>query len=428
MRFYTTIHLSEHISKTPEGYLLCCDVPIARTGVLSYAADELPEELAKELAEGAAKGQKVVQVRREAADLFEPSAMASYEGKPLTIDHPDVFVHPDNYREESRGHVQNVRRGEGAEDDLLLADILVMDEEAIALVERGLRELSCGYDADYETVRPGEVKQTNFVGNHVALVDRGRCGPRCAIKDSVENTMSGKTSWWDRMLRNPKVRRAMRDAEAEELKTGDDDAPTPAQDTGEEVESAPATDNADLAQKLDEITVLLRSLLERKGAADEDGAACDEDVNTADEDPGTTQDEDGPRATGDEDTPAATGKTGDRRRIADAALLRSATVLAPALRFRTGDSAALVQRASLRTAMQDADVSRVVTACLGRHTVDSAPGSLLNAAFVAASSITASKRNTRTADTLTGAKSRDSKGACLTPASINALNRDFYKK
>lgn len=415
MRFYTTIHLSEHISKTPEGYLLCCDVPIARTGWLDYAIDELPEDISK----NAPKGQKTVRVQREAKDLFAPDAVASYEGKPLTLEHPEDFVHPDNYREESRGHVQNVRRGQGAEDDLLLADILVMDEEAIALVERGLRELSCGYDADYENAGNGVMRQTKFMGNHVALVDRGRCGPRCAIKDSAGETMKGK-SWLDKIMGNPKVRRAMRDAEAEELKTGDEDMP--AQNKDEESEGVPATDNANLAESLEEIKVLLRSLLEKQGSvSDENAQVADEDEPCKDSEEGLEAKE----ATADEE-PVPSAKASDRR-MADTETLRRAGALAPSLRFRTGDTASLVQRTSLRNAMQDAECSRVVLACLGRHTVDSAPPPLLNAAFVAASAVAAGKNNHRTADTLTSARTKD-KGTAHSPAAINALNRDFYKK
>ena len=49
----------------------------------------------------------------------------------------------------------------------------------------GKRELSAGYDAEYETISPGVGRQHQIVGNHVALVDRGRCGVRCAIGDSA---------------------------------------------------------------------------------------------------------------------------------------------------------------------------------------------------------------------------------------------------
>jgi hypothetical protein len=78
----------------------------------------------------------------------------------------------------------NPRRGVGIDDDVLMADLLIWDKDAIALIDRGKRELSVGYDADYEELGPGHGRQRNIRANHLALVERGRCGPRCAIGDS----------------------------------------------------------------------------------------------------------------------------------------------------------------------------------------------------------------------------------------------------
>ena len=47
MRYYTTSHLSENRRRTPEGYLLCIGVPIARTGLMEYLPEELPENFAE---------------------------------------------------------------------------------------------------------------------------------------------------------------------------------------------------------------------------------------------------------------------------------------------------------------------------------------------------------------------------------------------
>jgi hypothetical protein len=60
---------------------------------------------------------------------------------------------------------------------------MVKDALAIKAVEEGKVELSCGYSADYETLEPGHGRQHNIIINHVALVDSGRCGPRCSIGD-----------------------------------------------------------------------------------------------------------------------------------------------------------------------------------------------------------------------------------------------------
>ena len=52
--------------------------------------------------------------------------------------------------------MQNIRRGQGAESDLLIADLLVTSADAIDAVMTGrMREVSCGYMCDVEQAGPG---------------------------------------------------------------------------------------------------------------------------------------------------------------------------------------------------------------------------------------------------------------------------------
>jgi hypothetical protein len=74
MRFYAS-KISENMSETPEGYLLCVGVPIGRLGELEYAEGETPLET---------KDGRVT-VTRDEAELFSPETIASFEGKPVTI-------------------------------------------------------------------------------------------------------------------------------------------------------------------------------------------------------------------------------------------------------------------------------------------------------------------------------------------------------
>lgn len=175
-RFYSTESLSEHIHETPEGFLICEAVPITRIGNFSYKASEVPVE-------GNQDG--IVNIQRDEADVFAENTMKSFEGKPVTINHPKEFVTPENWKELAHGHLQNVRRGEGNQSDLMISDLLITSEDAIKLVRAGLREVSCGYDAQYEQIKPGLGKQKDIIGNHVALVVKGRAGGRCAIMDSA---------------------------------------------------------------------------------------------------------------------------------------------------------------------------------------------------------------------------------------------------
>lgn len=174
-RFHTTTKLGPKRELTPDGFLVCLDVPMARTGEMYYGPDETPVK--------SADGASPVRIRRDAEDIFNQTAITSIIGKPVVIEHPDENVTPDNHSDLAVGHVVNARRGEGAMADLLLGDIMITDKDTIKSLEDENPEVSCGYDADYEELEPGVGRQKNIIYNHLALVEKGRCGPRCAIGD-----------------------------------------------------------------------------------------------------------------------------------------------------------------------------------------------------------------------------------------------------
>lgn len=174
MLYFTPSKLSENIALTPEGYLVCTGVSIGRTGEMEYAAGETPLEVGPD-------GR--VLISRDASELFKPEAIASFEGKSITIQHPKDWVAPENWRELTHGMMKNVRRGDGETANDLLADVFITDVRAIELVKSGLREVSCGYEAEYIQTGIGRGVQKNIVGNHLALVQEGRAGSAYAIKD-----------------------------------------------------------------------------------------------------------------------------------------------------------------------------------------------------------------------------------------------------
>lgn len=180
MRFWSVEQLGPKQSLTPEGYLLCEDVPLARTGEMVYQAHELPQ--VKPDARG------MIVVERRADDVFTPRAIASLQGKPVVDNHPpEKRVNTRNWQARNKGVLLNPRRGDGVGYDnaFLYGDILIQDPDTIQAVRDGKRDVSLGYDAEYEQIKPGRARQYNIVGNHVALVNNGRCGPRCAIGDSA---------------------------------------------------------------------------------------------------------------------------------------------------------------------------------------------------------------------------------------------------
>ena len=167
MKMLCSVQLSEHRYKTPEGYLVCKDCIIARTGKQTYLKAEIGRDDGSD--------EEYIDIDRKPNEVFSEKTMASFEGKPLTIEHPSESVSPENYKTLSVGNVHNVHRGKFEGQDVMYADINVYDAEAINLIESGeMVELSCGYDCDI-TEGPNP-EQVNIRGNHVALCEQGRAG------------------------------------------------------------------------------------------------------------------------------------------------------------------------------------------------------------------------------------------------------------
>lgn len=206
MQIYTTEKLGPKRSLTPQGYLLCKDVPIARTGEQIYLEQEIGPGENGERVRGATDG--TIIVTRDEKDVFTQEAIDSFEGMPITDEHPDESVTPNNWQDLAVGYVRNVRRGVGETAGCLVADLMVCAKRAIDAIEQGKREISCGYNAVYDQIMPGRARQLNIRGNHVAFVEQGRCGPLCAIsdhqatKDIKDNIMANaKLTWAERARR-----------------------------------------------------------------------------------------------------------------------------------------------------------------------------------------------------------------------------------
>lgn len=375
-RFFVASQLSERIAETPEGYLLCEAVPIARTGELRYAPDETPIP--------AGDGQTII--TRGAADLFAPETLASFEGKPVTLEHPPDFVTPDTWKMYAVGTVQNVRRGEGEDADKLLADLLLTDARAIEAVRtHKLRELSCGYDAEYFADAPGKGRQTAIRGNHVALVAQGRCGSACAIQDAAPGAFA---------IMKKKLMGIFGKALDEALP----DAETLGNEEAEAMEEKPATDEPqttaenreDVGERLARIEEMLTRLL---------------DAMTLDKAGECAKDESGEKPTAD----AAP---------CDAETAARAEILAPGI-AKTGD----VRGEALKAAYKTADGKAAIDALLAGRAFDAADETL----FIGAAELLKAKRMEAqhaarpTIDNLPSIQA-----GAMTPEKINEMNAARY--
>ena len=169
---YYGSRISPHMTETPEGYLICHDVPINRTGTQEYTAGEMQLD---------GDPERIITVNRYPEDVFDAAALASFEGKDVTSGHPPENLTPENHAAYSKGHVENVRRA----GDQTIADLHIKDATLISDIKNGIiREVSCGYVCNWEPDGAG-YKQTNIRGNHVAIVPHGRAGHEVAIKDQA---------------------------------------------------------------------------------------------------------------------------------------------------------------------------------------------------------------------------------------------------
>ena len=167
--------LSQHRYKTPEGYLICVDSVLARTGKQTYRRNEIFAD---------SEDDRLIEVDRKAEEVFSPETMASFENKPICVEHPDVDVTVDNISEFAVGFVRDIHKGEYEGEPVMLGTLVITDAKTIEEIENGEHtDLSCGYDCDIEDCDSPE--QKHIRGNHIALCEHGRAGIAHII-DSVQ--------------------------------------------------------------------------------------------------------------------------------------------------------------------------------------------------------------------------------------------------
>ena len=148
--------------KTEGGFVLDAPV-IARTGIQVYQ-----------------RGGKPWLEYRPAEEVFKDESLETFEGAPVTIQHPSIPVTSRNTADYTVGAIIGRPWRDG---NNLRANVVVHDQRAIDLIGSGVAvELSVGYSVD---AGPGgvttdgvkyDMMQTNIRCNHLAIVPRGRAG------------------------------------------------------------------------------------------------------------------------------------------------------------------------------------------------------------------------------------------------------------
>ena len=259
--------ISPNQIETGEGFLICRNVPISRTGDQEY--------LGWEIGIPGAGGGQIVTVHRPPEEVFSTAALASFEGIPVTNDHPPVLIGPDDVKTYEMGHAQNVRRGDGEWEEYTLADLHIHDRELIDAVQSGKREISCGYECEYVPNGDGTYTQRNIRGNHVAVVERGRAGKRAAILDSDKKKAKEperKGNMNKKGLFFKLFGQAVKDKSPEEIEQMAMDAAAaleaekPADGQAEGQKEEPAKETASDEAVIDAIAEKILAKLEEKGA------------------------------------------------------------------------------------------------------------------------------------------------------------------
>jgi len=163
--------------RTKEGYM-AVRAKAARSGVYDYLGAEVDPTGSK------FKSTDTVRVYRPEDEVFDAASVRSFIMRPITNNHPTEAVTADNWSKLAKGVVAGAIR----DGDHLAFDLVFMDAAIVSDIQSGKRELSNGYSTDLVfqsgTAPDGamyDAIQKSIVGNHVALVDRGRAGPSCAI-------------------------------------------------------------------------------------------------------------------------------------------------------------------------------------------------------------------------------------------------------
>jgi len=447
--FFADEELGPNMSETPEGYLICESVPIARTGIQEYADIEFPDLQAGP--------DGIIYVERTPEVVFAPETLASLLGKSVTIGHPKEFVTPDTWSILTKGTIHNPRRGEGDQSDLLLADLLITDKFAInEVLNNSLRGISVGYDADYQQIAPGRARQTSIVANHAALVPNPRCGPVCSVRDSRHPslgepqmaTKQGAESFKDKLRKLFMTRdsEAFEKALSEEVKDEGEMPNMPnihihmpgaekanaSEDTKDE--DAPTDPMAQVMDSIKGIADSVAALSERMDKYEAGNATKDSDEEKKDETKDEDESEEKKDETKDEDADEDNPKD-DVSATNDSASLRDefqdakarAEILAPGVKLptfdvkadgkKTTDAICVLRRRALRASL-DTDNADLVRAITGDADVSKMDCAAAKMAFHAASELV-KRKNMSIARKITDAAAE--------AKDINKIHEEFWK-
>ncbi|EPU8564070.1 DUF2213 domain-containing protein [Yersinia enterocolitica] len=164
--------------RTPQGYVITT-ATITRAGPIEYYGHEIGLT--------GSDANKKITVIRTLDELSKPETLASFNGLPFTLTHPDDGeVTATDHKDKASGHIANTRM----DGDEMVCDVYLTDSASIETMEKtGIREVSVGYEPAELAERAGKYYHINIRGNHVAGVAEGRYGAKCKLNDKKGKPM-----------------------------------------------------------------------------------------------------------------------------------------------------------------------------------------------------------------------------------------------
>jgi hypothetical protein len=148
------------------------DIPIARDGIYTYKGFEFGRT-------GEAANEDIVVYR--GIETYTPELLDKFANTVVTNDHPDDQVTPENFKKEVIGTLGGRVYLRGT--DVVAEKVIIQDAKAIDEIENGKKELSIGFNAEYDFSQAGEKDGVKYVAtesilgiNHLSLVDEGKAG------------------------------------------------------------------------------------------------------------------------------------------------------------------------------------------------------------------------------------------------------------
>ena len=162
------------------GFAVFEDVPIANSGNIQeymyWELPNLPEELINK---------EVIKIYRPKKEVKK--AVDTFSYLTVTDEHPDEDITTKNYRDYAVGLSTSAKF---KDNHIVSSSIIITDSDTIVSLQSSSNtmELSVGYTAEvvYEAGKTKDGEEydgyfRNYIANHIALVEKGRCGGSCKL-------------------------------------------------------------------------------------------------------------------------------------------------------------------------------------------------------------------------------------------------------